>query len=155
MKIQILLLYIAFNFGALAIGSLLMGGETQGSWYASLNKAPWTPPGWVFGAAWFSIMILFSFYAWYMTASLNGAEKTMFISIFGLQWILNILWNPLFFKWHVTLLSLVTILLLTIIVGWFLWKGFKTKSVYGFFVLPYFVWLIIATSLNWYIVIKN
>jgi tryptophan-rich sensory protein len=27
--------------------------------YLNLNKAPWTPAGWVFGAAWTSVMLFF------------------------------------------------------------------------------------------------
>jgi benzodiazapine receptor len=155
MKIKMLLLFLVINFGALAIGGLLMGGETQGSWYASLNKAPWTPPGWVFGAAWFSIMIMFSFYAWNMSTALNSTTKTIFYSVFVLQWVLNVIWNPLFFKWHLTTFSLVVIIALTVVVGWFLIKGFQSKFINGIFVLPYFIWLCIASSLNWYVVVKN
>jgi translocator protein len=155
MKIQMLLLFLVLNFGALAIGGLLMGGETQGAWYASLNKAPWTPPGWVFGAAWFSIMIMFSFYAWNISSALNSTSKTIFFSVFALQWVLNVIWNPLFFKWHLTTFSLVVIIALTLVVGWFLIKGFQSKIINGIFVLPYFLWLCIATSLNWYVVVKN
>ena len=35
-------------------------------WYINLNQAPWSPPGWVFGAAWTTIMICFSIYMAYL-----------------------------------------------------------------------------------------
>ena len=44
-----LVIFALLNFGALAIGGLFTGGGVSSEWYASLNKAPWTPPGWVFG----------------------------------------------------------------------------------------------------------
>ncbi len=150
-----LLLFLLLNFGALAIGGLLMGGETQGAWYGSLNKAPWTPPGWVFGAAWFTIMLLFSLYAWNISSKLDSREKIIFYVVFAIQWLLNVMWNPLFFKWHYTTFSLIIIIALTMVVGWFLVKGFQSKIINGIFVLPYFIWLCIATSLNWYVVVKN
>jgi tryptophan-rich sensory protein len=58
-----LILFLVLNFAALGIGSFLMGSSpVENSWYQSLNLAPWTPPGWVFGAAWTTIMTLFSIY---------------------------------------------------------------------------------------------
>ena len=52
-------LFLLLNFGALAIGSYFMNNGPQSNWYLTLNKAPWTPPGWVFGVAWTTIMICF------------------------------------------------------------------------------------------------
>lgn len=57
-----LVLFFVLNFGALALGSYLMGEGPLGSWYTNLNKAPWTPPGWVFGASWTLIMICLSLF---------------------------------------------------------------------------------------------
>jgi len=155
MKLQMLIIFILLNFGALAIGAFLMGGETTGSWYSNLNKAPWTPPGWVFGVAWFSIMSLFSIYMWKMGTSLEKSQLNTFYLIFGLQWLLNVMWNPVFFKWHMTLLGLIIIVSLTLVIAWFLWKGFQQKTYLGLLVLPYFIWLCIASSLNAYILLKN
>ena len=40
-------LFLAINFSALGIGSYLMNNGPTSGWYLTLNKAPWTPPGWV------------------------------------------------------------------------------------------------------------
>ena len=55
-------IFLIINFGALGIGSILMDNGPQSSWYTNLNQAPWTPPGWVFGFAWTTIMFCFSIY---------------------------------------------------------------------------------------------
>ena len=57
-------LFLLVNFFALYLGSFLMNGGPKSDWYLALNKAPWTPPGWVFGVSWSLIML---FYAFYMT----------------------------------------------------------------------------------------
>jgi tryptophan-rich sensory protein len=57
-----LILFLLINFGGLALGSYFMGDLDKNVWYKSLDKAPWTPPGWVFGAAWFSIMLFYSIF---------------------------------------------------------------------------------------------
>lgn len=51
-KILVFGLFFIINFGALGLGALLMDSSPiENEWYVQLNKAPWTPPGWVFGAA--------------------------------------------------------------------------------------------------------
>jgi tryptophan-rich sensory protein len=148
-----LILFLVLNFGALALGGLFTGSGVTSDWYANLNKAPWTPPGWVFGFAWTSIMICFSVYLaqlWPVTEN-----KTFLITLFTLQWILNVVWNPVFFYFHQTGAALLIIVLLTLLVAYFIYHyapSMKWKTV---LISPYFIWLIIATSLNAYAVFKN
>jgi len=46
-----LFLFLLINFAALALGGLATSDGVVSLWYQNLNQAPWTPPGWVFGAA--------------------------------------------------------------------------------------------------------
>ena len=39
-----------------------MGEGASSNWYENLNKAPWTPKGWVFGFAWTFLMTCFAIY---------------------------------------------------------------------------------------------
>ena len=92
---QFIILFIILNFGALAIGGLFMDNGPTSTWYLSLNKAPWTPPGWVFGFAWFTIMLCFSIYM----SKLVTLVATKFVWIlFTIQFVLNISWNYFFFN---------------------------------------------------------
>lgn len=142
-------LFLILNFGALALGGLFTGSGVTSDWYANLNQAPWTPPGWVFGAAWTSIMICFTFY---MTIAYQKAEnKQVLIILFILQWILNVSWNPIFFYFHQIILGLIVIASLTILIAFILGKYKSQMKLNSLWLLPYFIWLIIATSLNAYI----
>ena len=144
---------MVLNFGALALGGLFTSKGVPSEWYASLVKAPWTPPGWVFGAAWTTIMICFSFYMAYLWPTTEN--KNLLIGLFIVQWILNVSWNPAFFYLHQIATGLAIITSLTLLVGFFLfyyWPQIKLKAL---FILPYFIWLLIATSLNGYIYFKN
>jgi len=152
-KFQYVLLFIIFNFGALAIGSYLMNSGPSSNWYLTLNKAPWTPPGWVFGAAWFSIMICFSIYM--ANLFLKSNSKKNILLVFVIQFVLNISWNYFFFNLHHTILGFVNIALLTIVVGYFLFNFKKIMKIASFWIVPYFVWLLLASSLNLYIIIYN
>ena len=148
-----LIIFLLLNFAALAIGGLFTGKGVPSDWYAGLAKAPWTPPGWVFGAAWTTIMICFSFYMAYLWPATEN--KSLLIGLYVVQWILNVAWNPAFFYFNNVIGGLVIITGLTILVGIFLfyyWPQMKLKVI---FVLPYFIWLLIATSLNGYIYANN
>jgi translocator protein len=148
-----LIIFLLINFGALAVGGLFTSQGVPSNWYAGLEKAPWTPPGWVFGFAWTTIMICFTIYMAYLWPAISN--KSLLLSLFVVQWILNVAWNPTFFYYHEVLTSLFVIVALTLLVGFFLfffWPELKTKSL---FILPYAIWLVIATSLNGYILMKN
>ena len=146
-----LVIFLILNFGALGLGALLQGSGPTGEWYQNLNCAPWTPPGWVFGAAWFTIMLTFSFYM----AFLAGKPGILIYLLFGLQWVLNVSWNPVFFELRMPMLALIIIVTLAVVItlfGIIYWPTLKLKSL---LILPYFIWLWIAVSLNAYIVANN
>ncbi len=147
-----LVLFLILNFGALAIGSALMAEGPMGEWYTNLNKAPWTPPGWVFGAAWTTIMICFSFYMAYWTALKN--DTTTYI-LYGLQLILNIGWNPAFFMFHQMGFALVVIISLTLLIAYFLFSNNRLLKTKSLLIVPYLLWLVIATTLNAYALMNN
>jgi tryptophan-rich sensory protein len=147
-----LILFLIINFGALGIGGILQGEGARSSWYQNLNIAPWTPPGWMFGLAWTTIMICFSFYMAYLA----GSQTTYLLYIlFVIQLVLNIIWNPLFFRYHQVSAALVIIAALLLVVGLFLFRYLKVLEWKSILILPYFIWLIVATSLNAYILVKN
>ena len=148
-----ILLFLLINFAALAVGGLFTAKGVPSEWYIQLNKAPWTPPGWVFGAAWFNIMVCFSVYMAYLYRT--PVNTIMLIALFSVQWVLNVMWNPVFFYFHAAIAGLLIISALTILVGYLLLYYFPFGKTISLLLLPYFVWLLIATSLNAYIVIKN
>ena len=146
-------IFLIINFTALALGNLFTSKGVPSEWYLSLLKAPWTPPGWVFGFAWSIIMICYAFYMGllYKTSS----KTTTIIILYLVQLVLNISWNPVFFKFHYLHLGFIVISLLTITVIFKLFFFYKAIKLKSFLILPYIIWLIIATSLNGYILIYN
>lgn len=151
--IKRVLLFLVLNFSALAIGGLFTGKGVPSEWYQNLNQAPWTPQGWVFGFMWTLIMICFAVYMAYLFQSEVNRKKV--IGLYGLQWLLNVAWNPVFFHFKAMLLGLIVISLLTLLISYFLFHYKKKLRLTSLYILPYFVWLFIATSLNAYIVFYN
>lgn len=146
-------LFLLLNFAALALGGMFTNAGVGSDWYEQLNKAPWTPPGWVFGAAWTLIMVCFAGYMAYLF-EIRKDQKNLLL-LFAFQWILNVAWNPIFFHFHQVSVGLVVIVLLTLLVAYLFfdnWKVLKGKSL---LIAPYLLWLVIATSLNAYILFNN
>ena len=151
-QLKYTVLFLIINFGGLAIGSWLMENGPMTDWYKTLNQAPWSPPGWVFGVAWTTIMICFSIYLGKLFIE-NYNIKMLFIFI--IQFVLNVSWNYIFFNQHLVLLALVTIVLLTAVLFVYYFKLSKKVEKYKYLLLPYMIWLCIATSLNLYILVHN
>jgi len=147
-----IILFLVINFGALYLGNVLQGAGPMSEWYQGLNIAPWTPPGWVFGAAWTLIMICFSVYMAYLVQALSWQA---ILPLFIIQFILNVAWNPVFFRYEMVVSALVIISLLTVVVFLFLGRYRNTLGMKSTLILPYCIWLCIAISLNAYVLLNN
>jgi tryptophan-rich sensory protein len=144
-----ILIFLIINFVALGIGGIYTNPGVNSEWYQSLAKAPWTPPGWVFGASWTIIMICFAIYLGYAWSQIPNHRYLL--SLYVLQLILNISWNPVFFEFHNVLYALVIIGALTLLIAYFLFGHSREMKGKTWLVAPYLLWLLIATSLNAYI----
>lgn len=148
-----LFLFLFLNFAALGIGGLFTSEGVPSQWYQTLNQSPWTPPGWMFGTAWTIIMICFAFFMAYAITSKETRVKLIWV--YAIQWFLNILWNPVFFYFHEVLAGMIIISALTILIAYMFITFQKSQRLVTLFILPYVIWLVIATSLNGYILFYN
>jgi len=151
-QLLLFLIFSVINFGGLAFGSWLMDNGPLSDWYTNLNQAPWTPPGWVFGVAWTLIMLCFSVY---LSKLFSLVKSKKLILVYVLQVFLNVSWNYIFFNLHQVFLALIVIVALTIVILYLFFKYKQTLKNLSYLLFPYIIWLIIATSLNAYILIYN
>jgi benzodiazapine receptor len=147
------LTFFLLNFAALTVGGLFTGSGVSSEWYENLNKAPWTPPGWVFGAAWTLIMVCFAFYMGQLWV--NAAKhKGLLLRTYGIQWVLNVAWNPVFFYFQKVDIGLLVIVGLLLSVLLITIKFSRIQKSWTLAIVPYVLWLFVATSLNAYIFFK-
>jgi benzodiazapine receptor len=145
-----LILFLLINFGGLALGSFLMGNPAENEWYQSLDKAPWTPPGWVFGAAWFSIMLFYSIFMQQLLKTKSDNSKSI-KWLFGLSVFFNVCWNPIFFVHHYVVIGLVFLIALFLLLIQLFRISLQHQSKIALLLLPYLIWMLIAISLNAYV----
>lgn len=144
--------FMVVNFGGLYIGGLATNDGVVSDWYTNLHLAPWTPPGWVFGLAWTIIGITFS-----IQMGINYKRKDLEALVFFVPaFFLNILWNYTFFWLHWLWLSVIVLVGLSILIYSIITYN---RYIYGWKVagwgMPYYLWLMVATSLNLYAALAN
>lgn len=115
-------------------------------------KASIAPPDIVFPIVW-TILYGILGYTYYL---LNNEYSTSLIKkIFILQLIINYIWPILFFKFGLFFISFLWITLLDIVVLIMLLNLYKINSKVFYLNLPYFIWLLFATILNYMTYIVN
>lgn len=143
--------FLLLNFLGLALGSIYTDPGVSSEWYSNLVKAPWTPPGWVFGFAWTTIMICLS--VW--NSKVWVEKDSTLLKLYYLSWVYNVIWNPVFFTLNWLGLSLAIILSLVLLIGTLTHLTRKEYGWWALLLVPYFLWLNIATSLNGFSFLMN
>ena len=149
-KIDILKLVVSIVAceGAGGIGSVFTMAAIP-TWYATLQKPPFTPPNWLFAPAWGTLYLLMgiaAFIVW-RRGWQNRPVRTALI-IFLIQLILNALWSVVFFGLESPLYGMVVILALWIAILFTIINFYRISAIAGWLLLPYILWVSFAAVLN-------
>ena len=145
---QSLLVFLLICFLVFAFGGLFRPGE----WYLALNKAPWSPPNIAFPIVWSLLYTCIAIAGWQIYHRGNTTLKILW----GLQLVFNALWSWMFFGQHWVLLGLVDIILIDGLVINLMLKARRVGlSSTSLLLVPYIAWLLLATTLNSYILLAN
>ena len=140
------LLYI---FGPLLIGGLV-GLLTKNSMeYNALIKPPLSPPAITFPIVW-SILYLLIGISYYLFRKDNERSNLYILNL-----VFNFTWPFFFFTFRWYFFSLLWILILDISLVFLIKEFYNKKRISAYLLIPYLVWLIIATYLNIGIFILN
>jgi tryptophan-rich sensory protein len=145
---------------ALVLAVAALGGMASTSglrdWYDELDRAPWNPPGWVFGPAWTILYILMAVAAWLVARTgLDQRSVQLALALYSIQLALNLGWSLLFFGSQAPGRALADIVVLCILVAATAIAFYRIDPAAGWLLVPYLGWLLFATSLNVWIVLKN
>jgi tryptophan-rich sensory protein len=145
---MVLLVYVLASAAAAAPSIFFKPGV----WYGSLKKPAFTPPSWAFSVAWMTIYTCSSLSAARMA---DAVDNELFLALWALQISLNAIWTPIFFGVHKIRASLVVILILFFVVCLMTLIAIGKDVVSAMLLAPYIFWLVLAASLNFYVVLYN
>jgi len=143
-----LVISILASLAAGGIGSLFTFKAIP-TWYAGLKKPPYTPPNWAFGPVWTTLYILMGisvFLVWQNGLAINGV--LLAFTLFWIQLALNALWSFIFFGMKSMGGGVITIIVLWLLILATMITSFRVSGWAGALLVPYIVWVSIASYLN-------
>lgn len=147
-KILILILSVLISQTAGVIGAVL-NLASLGIWYNNLDKPFFTPPDWIFGPVWILLFSLIgvSLYLVLISDAKREYKKTA-VSIFFLQWVLNIFWSFMFFTLRNPFYGFLEISALSISIVIMISIFRKINKASAYLLIPYLLWVLFAAALN-------
>ena len=142
-----LVVWLIVCFVAAAIGGA--ASIQAGPFYAQLVRPAWAPPSWIFGPVWTVLYALMGIAAWLVWRVSDSRAVRSAIALFLLQLTLNALWSWLFFRWHQGALAFADILLLGVSIVGTIIAFWKIRRLAGALLIPYLLWVIFASALNY------
>jgi tryptophan-rich sensory protein len=131
-----------------AVGSGIWTSSSPG-WYGNLNRPPWQPPDFVFGLIWPYNFIALGVAAFQISASLSRNQILIWLTCFALSVAAALTWAYNFYVPHNLQLAAISLGITTMLTIPVLVLTFRASTLLGFALLPYQVWVAIATTLAW------
>lgn len=143
-----LILCIIICQAAGVVGSVFTSRSVS-TWYPTLVKPGYTPPGWVIGLVWivlFTLMGVSLFLVWREGLRRPDVRKSVYI--FSAQLVVNVLWSWAFFGQHSPLAGLAVIAVLWILILLTIIKFWQISRGAALLLVPYILWVSFAAFLN-------
>ena len=149
MKIQwkTLLICVAIPLAVGGLAGLLSRGGMEV--FASLEKPPLSPPGWLFPVVWTVLYVLMGI-ASYLVFTSGADRKTVgsALRVYGVQLVVNFLWPIFFFNFGWYLFSFIWLLLLLLLILITFARFWKISIPAACLLIPYLIWVVFAGYLN-------
>lgn len=133
-------------------GAVATAPGVASRWYHDLDKPSWQPPGAAFGPVWTVL------YALIATSMLRvrraGGDRSLFV-LFGTNLALNFAWTLIFFRGRSPLAAGVEIVVLEGTTVALVVRSWRLSRLASLLLVPYALWVALATALTWAIWARN
>jgi tryptophan-rich sensory protein len=144
-----LILCIAICQLAGIIGSVFTASSVT-TWYTTLVKPWFTPPGSVISAVWialFALMGLSLFLIW--RKGISSADSKIALGVFAAQLLANVLWSYAFFGLQSPLAGVMVIVVLWLLILQSILRFWPISKDAALLLVPYIIWVSFAAFLNY------
>lgn len=132
------------------------GWRMDRTWYSNLIKPNFSPPSWVFGVVWSILYFMIGLSLYFFWKADNDFEqKKLGYVFFLIQLLINAAFTPVFFGLKSILGGLIICILLAIFVLLTMLEFYKTSPIAAYLLIPYLIWGLFATFLNFKIFSLN
>ena len=122
--------------------------------YNSLNRPPLSPPPIVFPIAWTILYILMGISIYIIMQSKRKLKKNARL-IYFIQLVINALWTPILFGFKEYFFAFLWILMLIVLVITMILTFYKISKKAAYIQIPYLLWLLFASYLNFCVFVLN
>ncbi len=145
---KVLILSLVIVYAIAIIGSLFTSSSVNSSWYENI-KPEITPPNWIFPVVWniLFFLIAISLYLAWIHSDKNNKKRIALV--FGINFILNILWSVLYFGLRNPAVAFIEIIFLWSSILLMIKVTFNINRISSYLLIPYLVWVSFAVVLNW------
>ncbi|MGZ4916021.1 MAG: TspO/MBR family protein [Halobacteriota archaeon] len=133
---------------AAGLGSSVFSINSIPTWYTSLNKPWWNPPNVVFGPVWTTLYILMGVALFLVWRTPRDRTRDIGIGLFAAQLAVNVSWTFAFFGLQNALYGILVIVPLWILIAATIYQFYNVEKWASYLLVPYIVWVSIATALN-------
>jgi tryptophan-rich sensory protein len=140
------------NYGLIILPLLLAGIVSllvSFDMYSKINLPSIAPPAILFPIVWTILYLMMG-----ISLFLNRNNKKNMM-IFYIQLAINYLWVFLFFMFEMFLGSFMLIVLLDVLVIYTILEFYKENKASAYMLIPYLLWSVFASYLNWQIFLLN
>jgi len=140
--------YILLCESAGVIGAIFTARSVR-TWYVTLQKPPFNPPGWVFGPVWIVLYVMMGialYLVWQKGPGWDGYTRAPVL--FFTQFLLNAAWSFIFFGAKAVLPAFIEITLLWILIVWTIVAFREISPAAAWLMVPYLLWVTFAAILN-------
>ncbi len=148
-SLPVLLVFLALCLGAGFLGSYATTFSVT-TWYVTMTKPLWTPPGGLFGPVWTVLYILMAFSAYRIWKTGVSPASQIFLP-FWIQLGLNFAWSWIFFYFQQPGWAFGELMLLLGVLLWNIAVFLSRDLTAGLLLLPYLLWGSFAGVLNFVI----
>lgn len=145
---------LAFNILIPLLLSFLVFLATKNdiSYLETLNRKI-VLPNMVYPIVWSVLYVLMGIWIYFYEKNHPDDKKT--IIVYWLSIFVNLMFSFILFSFHQILLAFFDVIVLLIMIGYLFIKNLLQKEKYAYLLLPYIVWLCLATSLMVDLIVHN
>ncbi len=145
-KVLVICLFIVYAVAF--VGSMITYKNANVEWYNS-TKTALTPPNFVFMIVWNILFFLIAFSLFFSWTNAKKKQKMKIGLVFGINFVLNMLWSILFFEFKRPDLAFFELIALWASIVSMIYATWKIDKKSAYLLVPYLLWVSFAGVLNY------